>query len=110
MQILGDRGGDFDLMRIARGAVRRYHHGSRRRAGWNARHQKIVGADDHRALDISKAHLRPAQFVGSKALAHDANFTAGQSGAGMHRLNVRMAIDVLLAQQIGRKFPWTPAS
>ena len=52
-----------------------------------------------RALDLAKADLRTAQFVRSQAAAHDAYLTAGQGCAGMHRLDVGVAVDVLLAQQ-----------
>ena len=60
---------------------------------------KIVGTDDDRALDFAKTHLRPAQLLRPQAAANDADFASGQSGAGLHRLNMRVAIDVLLAQQ-----------
>ena len=99
MQVLGDRGGDFDLVRDCWRAVGGDHDGSGRSARGHAGHQKIVGADDHRAFDFAKPDLGPAQFVRPQAAAHDAHFAAGQGGAGMHGLNVGVAVDVLLAQQ-----------
>ena len=101
MKVVGDGDRNLNGMGVTDvgAAVRIHYHRPRRRALGNASHQEIVRTDEHRALDVAKEHAGAAQLRRTQALSHDANLASRQNEARRHRLDVRLAVDVLLPQQ-----------
>ena len=97
MKVVGNGDCNLDGMGVA-DVVRwcRRTDRPRGRALGHAGHHEIVGADQDRAFDLAEAHAGAAEFGRTQALADDANLASGQSEAGRHRLDVRLAVDVLL--------------
>src|SRR6184192_3858186 len=113
MQVFGDRSRNPDLVRITGMTIRRDNHRAGRCSRGHARHQEIIGTDEHCALNRTKTHARTPQFLWAQSATDDPYFASGKSGAGTHRLNVRKAIDILFPKQAIRdphelKFPQLP--
>ena len=113
MQVFGDRSRNPDLVRITGMTIRRDNHRAGRCSRGHARHQEIIGTDEHCALNRTKTHARTPQFLWAQSATDDPYFASGKSGAGTHRLNVRKAIDILFPKQAIRdphelKFPRLP--
>jgi len=52
-------------------------------------------------LQLAEEHARLRQLGRLESVANDAHFAAGQRRRRHHRLDVRVAVHVLLAQQVG---------
>ena len=53
---------------------------------------------EHSAFDLAELDARAAQIGRTQTAANDANLASGQSGAGANRIDARLAVHVLLAQ------------
>src|SRR6266481_5296177 len=99
MKIVRNRLSDFHFVAIADVSVTVDGHRAGVRAIGHTRDQEIFRADDDRALDATEIHFRPGELRRLECLTHKSHFTSGKRGGGLDRVNLRIAISVLFAQQ-----------
>ena len=102
MKILSYGSGDADLVNVAVVAVSGDDDTAGGGALGHARDQEIIGTHYNRSFGLAELHAGLAHLCWAQTRAQDSYLRAGQCRRRHYRFNVRLAVDVFLAQQTFR--------
>ena len=102
MKILRNGSGDADFVNVAVVAVGRNHNAPGSGALGHARDQEVIGTHYNRSFGLAELHAGLAHLCWAQTRAQDSYLRAGQCRRWHYRFNVRLAVDVFLAQQTFR--------